>query len=198
MTTRTADPRVVPLFVERWSPRAFDGTPLPAQDLAVILDAATLAPSAFNYQPWRFFYAVRGDANWDLFVSFLMPFNAAWAKNAGALVIVVSDSLMRLGGEPRPSHSHSFDAGAAWALLALQSTALGYHAHAMSGIEQDKIRAELGIPDDFRIEAAVAIGRKGDPATLPEPLRAREAPSGRQPVAQVAVAGRFSDLPARD
>jgi hypothetical protein len=80
----------------------------------------------------------------------------------------------------------------------LQSTALGYHAHAMSGIEQDKIRAELGIPDDFRIEAAVAIGRKGDPATLPEPLRAREAPSGRQPVAQVAVAGRFSDLPARD
>jgi nitroreductase len=195
MTARTADPRVVPLFVERWSPRAFDGAPLPAPDLAIILEAATLAPSAFNYQPWRFLYAVHGDANWDLFVSLLMPFNAAWAKAAGALVIVVSDSLLRLGGDPRPNHSHSFDAGAAWALLALQATALGYYAHGMSGIEHDRIRTELGIPNDFRIEAAIAIGRKGDPETLPEPLRAREAPSGRHPVAQVAAAGRFADLP---
>jgi len=197
MNARTADPRVVPLFVERWSPRAFDGTPLPAQDLAVILEAATLAPSAFNYQPWRFLYALHGDANWDLFLSLLMPFNAAWAKEAGALVIVVSDGLMRMGGEPRPNHSHSFDAGAAWALMALQATALGYYAHGMSGIDQERIRTELGIPDDFRIEAAAAIGRKGDSDTLPEPLRAREAPSGRHPLAQVAVAGRFGDLPKR-
>lgn len=195
MTARTADPRIVPLFVERWSPRAFDGTPLPLEDLNVILEAAALAPSAFNYQPWRFLYAVHGDAQWDLFLSLLMPSNAAWAKEAGALVIIVSDNLMRIGSDARPNHSHSFDAGAAWALLALQATALGYYAHGMSGIELDKIRTELGIPDDFRIEAAAAIGRMGNPDTLPEKLRAREVPSGRHPVAQFAVAGKFANLP---
>jgi nitroreductase len=195
MTGRTADPRIVPLLVERWSPRAFDGTPLPAEDLAVIFEAAGLAPSAFNYQPWRFLYAVHGDAHWELFLSLLVPFNAAWAKQAGALVIIVSDTLMRMGGDPRPNHSHSFDAGAAWALMALQATALGYHTHGMSGIELDKIRSELGIPDDFRVEAAVAIGRKGNADDLPEPLRAREAPSGRHPVSQIAAAGTFADLP---
>ncbi|KUR74327.1 nitroreductase family protein [Novosphingobium sp. FSW06-99] len=195
MTARTADPRVVPLFVERWSPRAFDGTPVAADDLQVIFEAAALAPSAFNYQPWRFLYAVSGDANWDLFVSLLMPFNASWARAAGALVIVISDRQMKLGGDPKANPNHSFDAGAAWALLALQATALGYHAHGMAGIDQDRIRTELAIPDDFHIEAAVAIGRKGDPESLPEALRAREVPSGRHPVARFTAAGAFTALP---
>lgn len=196
MTARTADPRIVPLFVERWSPRAFDGTPLPLEDLNIILEAAALAPSAFNYQPWRFLYALHGDAHWDAFLSLLLPSNAAWAKQAGALLIIVSDMLMRHGSDARNNHSHSFDAGAAWALLALQATALGYHAHGMTGIDQDKIRTDLDIPEDFRIEAAVAIGRKADPETLPDALRAREVPSGRHPVGQFAAAGPYKGLPS--
>ncbi|KUR76200.1 nitroreductase family protein [Novosphingobium sp. Fuku2-ISO-50] len=195
MTERTADPRIVPLIVERWSPRAFDGTALPAADLAVILEAATLAPSAYNYQPWRFLHATHGDANWDRFLAPLIPFNAGWAKDAGALIYIVSDTLMRGPGGANPNHSHSFDAGAAWALLALQATALGYHAHGMTGVDFAKARADFGVPDDFRIEAAIAIGRKDSPDRLPEPLREREVPSTRNPVANVAVAGSFGDLP---
>jgi len=195
MTARTADPRIASLIVERWSPRSFDGTALPAEDLDVILEAATLAPSAFNYQPWRFLTAAPGDANWDRFLSLLIPFNASWAKEAGALVFIVSHTQILGPNGLQPSHSHSFDAGAAWALLALQATALGYHAHGMTGVDFDKARAELAVPDDYRIEAAVAIGRKDSPERLPEPLRAREVPSARNPVAQVAVAGAFGDLP---
>ncbi len=195
MTERSADPRVVPLIVERWSPRSFDGTPLPAADLAVILQAAGLAPSAFNYQPWRFLHATRGDANWDRFLSLLVPFNAGWVKDAGALVFIVSDTMMRNDQGANPNHSHSFDAGAAWAMLALQATAMGYHAHGMTGVDFDTARSELGVPDDFRIECAVAIGTKAGPERLPEPLRAREVASGRHAVAHVAVAGRFGDLP---
>jgi nitroreductase len=195
MTQRTADPRVVPLIVERWSPRSFDGTALPADDLAVILEAATLAPSAYNYQPWRLLYAVRGDANWDRFLSLLVPFNASWAKDAGVLIFIVSDTLMRSPKGDTPNHSHSFDAGAAWAMLALQATALGYHAHGMSGVDFARAASELGVPDDYRIEAAVAVGRKDAPERLPEGLREREAPSTRNPVAHVAVQGLFGDLP---
>lgn len=195
MSQRIADARIVPLIVERWSPRAFDGTPVPAEDLSVILEAAGLAPSAFNYQPWRFLHATRGDANWDRFLSLLIPFNASWAQQAGALVIIVSDTNLLGPNGLNPSHSHSFDAGAAWALLALQATALGYHAHGLTGVDFDKARAELGVPDDFRIEAAVAIGRKTDPDILPEALRAREAPSGRHPLARISAAGGFNALP---
>lgn len=194
MTTRTASPRVLPLFVERWSPRSFDGTPIPQADLDVILEGASLAPSAFNYQPWRFLYAHRDDANWELFLSLLVPFNASWAKDAAALIFIVSDSFMQHGETANPSHSHSFDAGAAWAQMALQATALGYHTHAMSGIEFDRIRAELAIPENFRVEAAVAIGHKAPPERLPEPLRGREVPSDRKPVSALAAAGAFTLL----
>lgn len=191
MSERKADPRVVPLFVERWSPRAFDQSEIPQEDLDVIFEAAGWAPSSFNYQPWRFLYARRGDANWDRFMSLLMPFNAAWAKDASVLVYILSDNNMVMGDKSSASHSHSFDAGAAWAQLALQATAMGYHTHGMAGVEFDRAREELGVPDDFRIEAATVIGRQASPDQLPEQLRAREVPSGRKPVSEIAIAGNF-------
>lgn len=194
METRNAHPRVLPLFTERWSPRAFDGSAIPQDDLDVILEAAALAPSAFNYQPWRFLFSHREDANWELFLSLLVPFNASWAKEAGVLLFIVSDSVMQQGEAVNPSHSHSFDAGAAWAQMALQATALAYHAHGMTGIDFDRIRTELAVPESFRIDAAVAIGRRGSPESLPEGLRARELPSGRKPVSALANAGSFASI----
>ncbi len=92
-----------------------------------------------------------------------------------------------------PSHSHSFDAGAAWATLALQATALGWHAHAMVGFDMAKAFAELHVPAGYRVEAAIALGRRGDKAVLPEPLQQREAPNGRDPVESFAFEGRFRE-----
>jgi nitroreductase len=192
MTTRqTPHPKVHRLFVDRWSPRAFDESAIPNEDLEAIFAAAGLAPSAFNYQPWTFLYARRGDANWDRFLSLLVPFNQTWAKDAAVLVFIVSDSKNRSGAEPTDFYSHSFDAGAAWAHMALQAHHLGYHAHGMTGIDFDRARAELGVPADHRIEAAVAIGRRDHPDRLPEALRAREVPSTRKPVSEIAIPGNF-------
>ncbi|WP_380879302.1 NAD(P)H-flavin oxidoreductase [Sphingomonas sp. DBB INV C78] len=191
MTTgRQTDTALESMFLDRWSPRAFDASLMPGKDLRTILDAARWAPSSFNYQPWRFLYATRDDtANWSRYLDLLMPFNAIWAKEASVLLFILSETTM--GAPDKPSYSHSFDAGAAWAAIALQSHLLGYHAHGMVGIEMDQTRATLHIPDDFRIEAAVAIGRLGDPASLPEKLQAREVPSGRKSLDEIAYPGTF-------
>lgn len=186
---RTTDLPVEQLFLDRWSPRAFDESTISDHDLETLFDAARWAPSAFNWQPWRFLYAKRDSADWDRFLNLLVPFNATWASRASALVFVLSDTL--IGEDAKPSHSHSFDAGAAWALLALQATRLGFAVHGMTGVDFDKARAELLVPERFRIEAAVAIGRQGDKAILPEQLQQREQPSGRKPVAESAFAGNF-------
>ena len=58
---------------------------------------------------------------------------------------------------------------------------MGYHAHGMSGVEFERAREELQVPERFRIEAAAVIGRIGDPVILDERTRAREMPSGRKP-----------------
>ena len=194
MSSRQADSPIDPLFLSRWSPRAFDGSDLPDEDLASIFEAARWAPSAFNSQPWHFLYARRGDENWARFLSLLIPWNQSWAHTASVLVYILSDSLPfadKETGAPASSHTHSFDAGAAWVSLALQATRMGYHAHGMSGIQYDLARDALAIPERYRIEAACAIGCLGDPAMLDEKLRAREMPSGRKPIGEFIFRGNF-------
>jgi nitroreductase len=192
MADRQPDRPVDTLFLDRWSPRAFDGSDMPEEDLLTLFEAARWAPSAFNSQPWRFLYARRGDENWQGFLGLLIPWNQSWAHSASALVYILSDTLPftdRKTGEPQPSTTHSFDAGAAWACLALQATKMGYFAHGMSGLQYELARSELRIPERFALNAACAIGRIGDPAQLDEKMRAREFPSGRNRVAEFAFKG---------
>ena len=190
--TRTASPRVLPIIVDRWSPRAFDASALPQDDLDVIFEAAGLAASAYNYQPWRFLYAHHADT--ALFAQFLEPlveFNQGWAKDASVLLYIISDEVMVTEHGSNPNHSHSFDAGAAWSNLALQALALGYHTHGMTGVDFAKAREVLKVPEGFRIEAAIALGKQAPADRLPEFLREREAPSDRKPLADVAWSGVF-------
>ncbi len=192
MTGRQADRPIDPLFLERWSPRAFDGGDMPDEDVATLFEAARWAPSAFNVQPWRFVYAKRGDGDWERLLGLLIPWNREWAKRASLIVFFLSDSLVESrSGDEKASHSHSFDAGAAWLSFALQATRMGYRAHAMSGVEFDRARETLAVPERFRIEAAAVVGRIGDPAILSEKLQAREVPSGRRPIEEMLFKGRF-------
>lgn len=190
MTEPNANPRILPLIRDRWSPRSFDASAMPAEDLETILEAAGLAPSAYNVQPWTFLYAHRGDENWDRFLSLLVEFNQGWAKDASVLLYVVSDGKMR-GKEVSDSHTHSFDAGAAWQNLALQAWHMGYAAHGMSGVDFARAATELNVPDDYRIEAAIAIGRPAPAERLPDFLKEREVKSSRKPVAEIMRAGGF-------
>jgi nitroreductase len=192
MSDRKADHPVDSLFLNRWSPRAFDESEMPEEDLLTLFEAARWAPSAFNSQPWRFLHARRGEADWERFLDLLVPFNRSWAQSASVLIYFLSDTLPftdKATGEPAPSHTHSYDAGAAWACLALQASLMGYQAHGMSGVDFERARAELEVPERYRIEASAVVGRIGDPATLPEKLRAREVPSGRRPVREFAFRG---------
>ncbi|CAM2142258.1 Nitroreductase family protein [Pararobbsia alpina] len=195
MTTnpRIAEHPIEQQFLERWSPRAYTGDEIPEATLKSLLEAARWAPSCYNAQPWRFIYARRNTPHWEQFLGFLNEFNQAWAKNAAALVIAISKNTSLPPGatEEVPWPTHSFDAGAAWGYLALQASYSGWPAHGMAGIHKDKIRAELGLPDNYIIEAAIAIGKQADKSTLPEALQQRELPSPRKPLSEFASEGKF-------
>lgn len=191
--SRTADHAIDSLFLERWSPRAFTDEVISEAELKALFEAARWAPSSYNSQPWRFVYARRGTAHWQTLLGLLNAFNQSWAKNAAALVVVVSKETMAVPGkaEEVPSYSHSFDAGAAWANLALQAVRLGWQAHGMVGFDRARALTELKVPAGYRVEAAVAIGKPGDKAQLPEALQARETPSQRNPISATAFEGAF-------
>lgn len=195
MNTRTNAHHIDEQFIQRWSPRAYAGVEMPAEELNKILEAASYAPSAFNAQPWRFIYARRGTQHWETLLGLLNDFNRGWANQASALVVIVSKTTSLPAGatEEVPFPSHSFDAGAAWGYLALQAANAGWPAHAMAGFDHDKARQTFNIPANVKVEAMVAIGKLGDKATLPAPLQEREQPSPRLPLAKVAFEGKFEN-----
>ncbi|MBV8237526.1 MAG: nitroreductase family protein [Sphingomonas sp.] len=190
MTREAAHP-IEPLFVDRWSPRSFTGEPVPDAVLLSAFEAARWAPSASNVQPWRFLLARPGDADWETFVGLLMPRNALWASRASALVVILSELRLERRGVVVDNVSHSFDAGAAWTNFAHQALLLGWHTHGIGGFDREAARTRLAVPDDFAIEAMVAIGRLAGLDTLDPEFHAAEAPNGRRPLDETVFAGRL-------
>ncbi|AMO72548.1 nitroreductase family protein [Sphingorhabdus sp. M41] len=183
------NPRVLPVIADRWSPRSFDGSTMPEEDLMVMFEAAGLAASAFNYQPWRFQYCLRSDPSWDDFVNLLIPFNIDWAKSASALIFAISETTVNKDGNSSPSASHSFDTGAAVSYLTLQARALGYHSHVMGGVDHSKARPALGLLDNEKLEVAVAVGSKASPDGLPDHLKSSEKPADRKSLETIITRG---------
>lgn len=185
---------VAAVFTERWSPRAFSDAAIDQATLNSFFEAARWAPSANNAQPWRFVFARRATPGFGPILDALVPFNQDWAQRAAALVVVISarEGVAPGKTEARPIPTHSFDTGAAWASLALQAQLSGWHAHAMGGFDKARLASSLGVPASHAIECVVAIGQKGDAASLPEALQAREFPSDRRPLAELVAEGRFN------
>lgn len=190
---RHSDLPVAPQFIDRWSPRAFTDATLDRATLLTMLEAGRWSPSAFNSQPWRFVYGLRGTPAFDTLLAGLMPFNQSWAARASALVVMVTSTMgvPPMQTEPKPLTHAQFDCGAAWMAVALQAQLLGWHTHCMAGIEVAPLQQSLGVPADHQALVAFAIGKRGDKATLPEPLQAREAASPRKALADIAFEGRF-------
>lgn len=186
---RTPDYDVDPLFVNRWSPHAMTGEPLEEEAYLPLFEAARWAPSAFNNQHWRFLYASREDDEWETFVDLLHEGNRTWASDASVLVVVVSKTTFDHNGEPAPTHA--FDTGAAWQNLALEGARRGLAIHAMAGFDYDRAGDELDVPEEFDVQAMVAIGERAPPETLPEDIREREQPSDRKPVSEITHRGGF-------
>ena len=189
---RVREHGVDPEFLARWSPRAFTGEAIADETLMTMFEAARWAPSCFNLQPWRFLYAKKDSEPWLKFLNLLIPYNQMWAKEASVLGVVVSKTLLeRPNFDPVPSHSHSYDAGAAWMSLALQASKLGWAAHGMIGFDIPRTYLELHVPEHYRVEAAFAIGKPTTADVLPEAFAAREHPSDRQPLAEMILEGGF-------
>src|SRR5687768_11066759 len=186
---RKADHPIDKLFLDRWSPRAMSGEPVPHEELMILFEAARWAPSSYNNQPWRILYARRDSEHWPVFFDLLVEGNQAWAKNAGALLLFISKTTFDFNG--KASITHSFDTGAAWENLALQGWIKGFVVHGMQGFDYERARTVLKIPEGFRVEAMVAVGFPASPEVLSERQRKKETPGDRRKLEQTICEGPF-------
>jgi nitroreductase len=190
LDTRKADHPIETLFLKRWSPRALIPTGLSDADLNRLFEAARWAPSTYNEQEWRYLYSRHGDDHWNTFMNILGEANQVWCRNAAVLLVVLSKKTFTRNSKPNPVHT--FDSGLSAMNLMLQAAAMDIVAHGMAGFDREKARRELRVPDDYAVEAMIAIGRPGDPDDLPPDLREREVPSDRKKIHEIARPGVFS------
>ena len=156
------NPLVHNQFTERWSSRDYDGTMLTSEEIDALLEAARRAPSSYNEQPWKFYYADSEQARQDYF-NLLNEGNQAWAKRAGFLCFLAARRQFMQTGKLNPHYA--FDVGSAWMSLALQANEMGLSAHAMAGFDTEKAYEVLNSNrEEYEIITAITVGRPTEDA----------------------------------
>jgi nitroreductase len=163
--------RVLPAILHRWSPRAYSDKPVSDADLKAIFEAVRWTASSSNEQPWRYIVGRKGTETYDKIFSSLVEFNQLWGQRAPVLMIGVANGLTQKG---TPNGAAVYDLGQSAAMLVLQAAELGLAAHQMGGYDRDKARQSLGIPPEYQLGAAIALGYQGEPALLADGMLAQE------------------------
>ncbi|MBI4727069.1 nitroreductase family protein [candidate division TA06 bacterium] len=118
--------------------------------------AASLAPSCFNKQPWRFVFVYGREVLEKLKPAF-SPGNE-WCHDASMVIAVFSkkelDCAMKDGRE-----YYLFDSGLAVMALILRATELGLVAHPIAGFDPNKVREVLGIPEEMTVVTLINVGK---------------------------------------
>ena len=188
---REASYEIDSVYLNRWSPRSFADKDIPDDVLYSVFEAARWAPSAFNIQPWRFIIA-RTEENRKKFHTFISEFNLSWCNKVPAFALIISETTSERG----ENISHQFDTGAAWGYLSLEATKKGLITHPMTGFDFEKAREVLHIPEEYSINALIAIGYQAEKDLLPENLQEREQPSTRRPLNESLFEGEFGNRKA--
>jgi len=165
------------------------GEVLAKPELMALFEAAKWAPSSSNEQPWRFIFAQRDTPHFATFLDLLVEGNRKWAKEASALIVMVSRNTFERNS--KENRTHSFDTGSAWVSLALQASSKGLVAHGMAGFDYDRAKSELKIPDGFSVEAMAAVGKPAGKEVLSPELQEREIPSQRKELSLTVFEGEF-------
>ncbi|MGA8089132.1 MAG: nitroreductase family protein [Terracidiphilus sp.] len=177
---------VLPVILERWSPRAFADQDVSPADLKTIFEAARWAPSSFNEQPWRYFVGHRNSETYKKIFNTLVPFNQAWVRSAPVLILGVAKT--RFSHNDSPNNYAIHDLGAADGFITLQAAAMGIATHQMAGFDQAKARETFEIPETYAIGSVMAMGYHGDLSSLSEHYQAQEqSPRSRKPLSEIVL-----------
>jgi nitroreductase len=144
---RSASMELFETIRNRRSVRNYTGEPVACEDLEKIIEAARLAASGNNIQPWEFIVITEP----EILRQLRFP-EDHWSQGAGAMVAVVMDSNSRWWLE---------DGSAAVQNMLLACTALGYGACWLEGYtvrNEQALRAVLGIPKKLQLFTLVSIG----------------------------------------
>ncbi|MBT0608675.1 nitroreductase family protein [Aequorivita echinoideorum] len=184
---------ILDILKNRWSPRAFSDKKITEKEVKILLEAGRWAPSAFNVQPWRIIWGIKGTETYDRLYNCLDEFNQSWADNAQVLMA----GAFKKTKEGDKENFHALhDLGLFMANVYTQAHSMGIATHQMAGIDFKKAQKEFKIPEDFHVATGIALGYYGgDASVLPEDLQEKENKQKRErkPQSEFAFNGNFQN-----
>jgi len=151
------------LILLRRSVRAYSSQPIERDKLNLCLEAAQLAPSACNAQPWRF--VVVDDATLTAQIaeaakSAAMGMNtfAPQAPVIVALVMEPANFTSKLGSLIKGKEFPLIDIGIAAEHFCLQAAELGLGTCMLGWFDEKRVKSLLGIPKSRRVPLLITVG----------------------------------------
>jgi nitroreductase len=171
------------LIKHRKSIRDFIDRPVERQKLMMCLEAARLAPSASNSQPWKFIVVDDVDVKKRLCDNAFgaMHFFNNFARKAPVIVVIVSEKdkfLTRMGGRLRGTDYHLIDIGIAGEHFVLQAEELGLGTCWIGWFDEEAAKSILNVPKDKKIDVLLALGYYNEDGMITE--------HGREPMEEIA------------
>ena len=147
---------VIEAIETRRAYRSFEAVTITDELIEDLAGSAQLAPSCFNYQPWKFVFV--HDEEMLVRMREALSKGNEWVYAASLIIAVFGkreDDCNTQGRE-----YYLFDIGQASAFLQLRATELGLVAHPIAGFSESKVKEILGIPDEYKVITLINVGKK--------------------------------------
>jgi len=163
----------------RQSTRAYDSRAVEAEKIDRCIDAALMAPSACNAQPWKFIVVndpdlknALADATKDL----ILPLNH-FTKQAPVHVVIVREKAnltSAIGQVIKDREYPLMDIGIAAVHFCLQAVEEGLGTCIIGWFNEKKVRKLLSVPRNKRIELVITVGYPATDEIRPKNRKPRE------------------------
>ncbi|MBA7467470.1 putative NAD(P)H nitroreductase [subsurface metagenome] len=151
------------LLKHRKSVREFLDRPVEREKIMTCLEAARLAPSACNSQPWKFIVVDDEPLKnklCDAAFNSVYSMNA-FCKTAPVMVAVISEKskfVARIGGMFRGTKYYLIDIGIAVEHFVLQAEDLGLGTCWVGWFNEKAVKSILNVPQNKKIDILIAVG----------------------------------------
>jgi len=159
------------LISERRSVRKYLEKPVEREKLEAVIEAARLAPSACNAQPWRFVVVTEPGVKKRLLEEGLggVVVPNAWAGSAPAVIVACSDLSFlthNIAERFQGVEYHLIDIGIALEHIALKAVDLGLGTCYIGWFKAKPIQKLLKLESSWKVECLLTLGY---PQELPGP-----------------------------
>jgi nitroreductase len=160
------------LVHKRRSVRRYSDRPVAKEDILKCLEAARLAPSGCNSQPWHFIVIDEPELRKrvaERIFSGVYSMNK-FAIEAPVLVAVVSEKekfLASFGGQIRDTSYCLVDIGIACEHLILQALELGIGSCWIGWFDEKALKEELRLPKNKKLDIVISLGYSAEDKVAP-------------------------------